>query len=86
MPRNNSRADTTIMPGKQRKHGTKDPLPANIGALLTHTEQTLKVTGHDLFKTIFLQHEIIITWPLPAKGCALSSRRGGREGLLHACV
>ena len=54
MPLNNSRADTTIMLGKQRKHGTKDPLPANIGALLTHTEQTLKVTGHDLFKTIFL--------------------------------
>ena len=52
MPLNNSRADTTIMPGKQRKHGTKDPLPANIGALLTHTEQTLKVTGHDLYKTV----------------------------------
>ena len=38
-PAHNSRTDTAIMLCKQRKHGTKDPLLANIGALQTHREQ-----------------------------------------------
>ena len=31
---------------KQRKHGTKDPLLANIGALQTHREQAVDSEGH----------------------------------------
>ena len=42
-PAHNSRTDTAIMLCKQRKHGTKGPLPANIGAsyspLQAHTRE-----------------------------------------------